>query len=103
MRGFAIAERRSRSSRVKSSRSASPTRALEGLARREHARRSAEITIHSFGFAPGGARAHAREHPASIAMRGQFRVARPLHRPPNGALEQTSGSLNCGGSAATLI
>jgi hypothetical protein len=75
---------------------------LESLGYREHARRSVAIAVNSFGFASGGAPAHAREHPVSIARRGELSVARPLHRPPNEALELPSELLICACSAGAF-
>jgi hypothetical protein len=46
-----------------------PGLALDGLARREHARRPIKIAIHSLGIALGTAPVHARGRPPSIAVR----------------------------------
>jgi len=81
MRGFAA--RGARSGVVAEENSASRRRhlALDSLARVAHARRPIQITIESFGIAPRLAPAHARGHPASIAVRGHDRGGRPTTSP----------------------
>src|ERR1044072_221247 len=72
-----------------------PDLALDSFGRREHARRSVQIAIKSFGFSPAGAprlraRASNAHHDRGLVLRGTL-----LRRPPNVTLKRTKDLLNC--------